>query len=518
MLDNILTQKILTSWVMREDVIDLPRGVCRYRFWNLALSTPRGIVETLSMKDKLNQMQLSKLHLDRHRDCTIQICFQNDENTTTVPQHHLCPDPEACDLTRFPIEQVNEINDQQDGATAWSLSEPHTVRSKPYMAISHVWSDGTGVGLKGPGNVNACLVEHFRSLAKHPEINCSGIWWDAICLPMEKEKRINALSKMHSNYQEAACTLVHDLELADFTWADDGSPCLALVFSTWFSRGWTALELLVSKNVWVVFKDSNGSPILKNLDMDILARDDDPFAHPTHKQISRVIHKLRPSHCSEFSLSTLDVLRSRYTCWPRDRSIVAGLMTAERLKDMNWFDSSWSQTRITQEILIKCQTLSHYALYHERVPICETGPWSWCPPQLLDMGLSRPHDPLDITKLEVDEYGRLQGNWIVISLMKRQEEHRKGSQQRDDQPKLRPFASHDVLAARITSALEHPDDCRLLNPYGRPFTSGDLHFPLVKMLDLNKAVPDATQAAKYSGKLVCGFVGIVVGNISKEYP
>ncbi|RMJ16649.1 hypothetical protein CDV36_003676 [Fusarium kuroshium] len=280
---------------MRENALEIPKGVCLYRFWNLALSTPSGAEELVPLKAMLRQFRLSDRHLERHRHCTVQVCVQNDENTTAVPQRHLCRDPDGCPLISFPPADVNKIASPENGATAWSISSGQpTLGSKRYMAISHVWSDGTGIGSNTPGDVNKCLVDHFKAVAMTQEILCDGIWWDTVSLPMEKGKRVKALNKMHNNYKKAACTLVHDLELAEFTWADDGSPCVALAFSTWFSRGWTALELYVSETVWVLFKGPDGKPILKDLDKDILAHSNDPFTHPTHKQVSDVIRRLRP--------------------------------------------------------------------------------------------------------------------------------------------------------------------------------------------------------------------------------
>lgn len=95
----------------------------------------------------------------------------------------------------------------------------------------------------------------------------------------------------------AKWTVVYDRELADFPWADDGTPCMALVFSTWFSRGWTALELFMSKNVCVIFRNPAGPGyVLKDLDRDIVACEYDPFAHPAHKVISTIIGRFRPTN------------------------------------------------------------------------------------------------------------------------------------------------------------------------------------------------------------------------------
>lgn len=70
---------------------------------------------------------------------------------------------------------------------------------------------------------------------------------------------------MHLNYSNAAATLVHDEYLMEYRWADDGGPCLALVLSPWFTRGWTALELIMLKTVLVLYKGEDELPIVKNL-------------------------------------------------------------------------------------------------------------------------------------------------------------------------------------------------------------------------------------------------------------
>src|SRR5207253_2883514 len=51
--------------------------------------------------------------------------------------------------------------------TAWRLDGKALLDpSRPYMAISHVWSDGTGAGLWGDGYVNECLYKYFSNIAE----------------------------------------------------------------------------------------------------------------------------------------------------------------------------------------------------------------------------------------------------------------------------------------------------------------------------------------------------------------
>lgn len=51
-----------------------------------------------------------------------------------------------------------------------------------YVAVSHVWSDGTGIGLKEPGHVNKCRLYFFSRY-----MECDVAWWDAICISTVRE-------------------------------------------------------------------------------------------------------------------------------------------------------------------------------------------------------------------------------------------------------------------------------------------------------------------------------------------
>ncbi|KAI0456758.1 hypothetical protein F5B21DRAFT_502055 [Xylaria acuta] len=78
-------------------------------------------------------------------------------------------------------------------------------------------------------------------------------------------------------FEKAAFVVIHDLELANFEWRDDGTPALALMMSPWFTRGWTAAEFFAARlghgRVKVLFKSPNGSsqPRIKDLEDDALA-------------------------------------------------------------------------------------------------------------------------------------------------------------------------------------------------------------------------------------------------------
>src|SRR5271156_6840007 len=106
---------------------------------------------------------------------------------------------------------------------------------RPHMAISHVWSDGTGAGAWPDGEVNECLYKYFKRIAQ--QFQCEGIWWDTLCIPKEKAAREKAIRKIQSNYENARITLVHDIFLRSWKW-DRKTACFAILMSPWFSRGW----------------------------------------------------------------------------------------------------------------------------------------------------------------------------------------------------------------------------------------------------------------------------------------
>jgi hypothetical protein len=222
-----------------------------------------------------------------------------------------------------------------------------------------VWSDGTGVGLKIPGRVNHCLFSYFADIAR--DLECEGLCWDAICIPEgkdeegKKQKR-EAINNMLENFKEAKYTVVHDLDLMELEWREDGSPAIALILSSWFTRGWTAAELFSSRRVKVLFKNSSdGTPLIKDLNKDILPwiklAGDSPKEYPSlghlvASDIIGLVHQLTPDtfswdqgNLSQDSMQLdvtagltgiltfkhlMRVLRQRTTSWASDRILIAG--------------------------------------------------------------------------------------------------------------------------------------------------------------------------------------------------
>ena len=118
---------------------------------------------------------------------------------------------------------------------------------------------GPAQSQKGPDVVNGCLFQFFCHTAV--ALNCIGVWWDTISIPSQPRMRAKTLRNMHLHFSSTKYTIVHDAYLINFPWAGDCTPCLALVLSQWFTRGWTAVELVSTRRVLILFKDPKNASI-----------------------------------------------------------------------------------------------------------------------------------------------------------------------------------------------------------------------------------------------------------------
>ncbi|KAI0907408.1 hypothetical protein F4823DRAFT_564802 [Ustulina deusta] len=481
-------------------------GMCLKRLWNVSLQSPNGVADISHVVDTALGAPLVGIR-GKHSECTEEHCLYSHENSTLVKQSHKCPSGKCTDEITFPPEKLNHafenVNTSSNSLiwynTAWRVQtggerdRSRTLRKiipsiqlgeklalcnsdTSYMAISHVWSDGTGVGMKSPGCVNTCLYEYFRKISQREECACDGIWWDSISIPTERKARAAAINSMLENYQRAKVTLVHDQDLVNFEWRDDGSPAVALVLSSWFTRGWTAAELWASRNhpVKVVFKDpSSNEPLIKDLYDDILGGDlsgwlfdggGHPGGSPSFKarvldpsgNIPTLGHLIAtdilallwrpgaPNTTVGDISSLLQILRPRTTSWARDRMIISGLMCLLPSE----MDQSISGSEITQRILTKLGTLKVTELLSHSIPIVSIGPWDWCPQSIFDFAQSFVSNAASGDYCEVQRDGRLRGDFLVYEVLYNDV--------------ISAYRPHPALAARVSVALSARNKCLLL--------------------------------------------------------
>ena len=276
---------------------------------------------------------------DNHEHCTFDFCEYSRRDFTAVEQRHECFEKRECVQLQYMFPRDTLTRAAEAGvSTAWNLSGESLITSpEPYMAISHVWSDGTGTGSWSEGEVNKCLYDFFCGIAN--QFQCEGIWWDTLCIPREKSARNKAIKKIQSNYQDSKITLVHDCFLRNWKWTGAEAACFAILMSPWFSRGWTALELAKSRRVKVIFGGPDG-PLIKDLDEEILKSD--TTTSKAHAKASEIIRKLRDTEIKEID-DLLTVLGPRYTSWPKDIAVISGLLVGVEIVPEEAERDVWQQ-------------------------------------------------------------------------------------------------------------------------------------------------------------------------------
>ncbi|KAK4463042.1 hypothetical protein QBC42DRAFT_223704 [Cladorrhinum samala] len=443
-------------------------GICKTRFWSLINASDRKQHDLPDIAGALEPHKESLQH-DGHGFCTPSKCQWAQMNSTSVTRLHKCDrgnhgggrggtaeaGTKSCHQKRFPTELL-ETALELGKSTAWlcrsaKLSGPGV----PYVAISHVWSDGTGVGPEDPGTVNSCLFDFFADIAQR--LGCEAIWWDALSIPTRPKARSKALNVMHANYANAEYTVVHDAYLLNFPWGDDGSPCVALVLSTWFTRGWTALELAMSKRVKVLFRDPTGQcggTVIKDLDEDVLARGPG-VASRAHWLATTLVRRLRRPIGNVGDL--LAILSCRSTSWARDRAVIAALLAG--VPDC---DFTLGESLITAEVLKYVGKIPYACLFHGKPTMRSRGGFSWCAATLEDMPVESPGSGIadgpaskssrssSYDVLEIDETGAVEGKWRCRTLSA------------EDVDRVKAYGNDLAAVVKVKTALLHWERCLLL--------------------------------------------------------
>ena len=153
-------------------------GICPSRLWNLAvLGAERQEMDLptvmMMLEGNLNYIAYSRPG-SNHSECTEEVCYFSSVDSTRVKQMHKCSAGSCTDILKFPAFEFNKPRQR----FAWWLHDNEDVpkvidEKEPYMAISHVWSDSTGEGTQGQGNMNRCLFSHFQSIAR--TLGCTAI-------------------------------------------------------------------------------------------------------------------------------------------------------------------------------------------------------------------------------------------------------------------------------------------------------------------------------------------------------
>ncbi|KAJ5662685.1 hypothetical protein N7462_011611 [Penicillium macrosclerotiorum] len=414
-------------------------NLCPNRLWTVAGENLPKVLPDCDLTPVVGDI------IKEHEECTAGFCEYSLRDFTSVQQRHECKNnsegigSEQCTQIQGRFPSATRDKAALEGRpTVWNLAGDAMLEPpRPYMAISHVWADGTGTGAWQAGTVNECLYVFFESIAKH--FQCEGIWWDTLCIPREKAARTVAIQKIETNYEDARITLVHDLFLRSWEW-DPQTACFAILMSPWFSRGWTALELTKSRKIKVIFKGRHG-PVIKDLDEEILATEDDPEG--PRKEASRIIRNLRKDVTTLKLNDLLTVLRSRHTSWPKDMAVISALLVG--------LAPAQQQQETYRRILKRFGQIPPGHLFHNAVTMSKG--FSWCPTSLFEM----PLDSSDAS-LRVLENGDLEGKWRVLPA-----DRFVGLESR-----FWSDIMHPLTAREVQRALKNNQSCHLLAECGEP--------------------------------------------------
>ncbi len=491
----------LRTHIFKEEIVEATqtahqKGICMNRLWNLTVGGHEREEVDLPILMRMLQSQSrtdsSTVETSRrsseHDTCTAEVCCFSSIDSTRVQQLHKCSDSACGEPLWFQTSGI------QSECITWSVDSmegsngvPHVVDTQSYLAISHVWSDGTGGGVQGEGRVNRCLFGYFREIAIR--LQCKAIWWDTISIPSERVARQKAISRMHENFSKASHTIIHDQSIAQSPWIDGGRSCLALLLSPWFTRAWTALELRMAQKgkVSVIYDDPDDPKgiALKNLDKDILANHP-AYSSRGHWIASSLIKQLRQQQFDNIA-DILKVLRTRSTSWPRDLMVVAGLLTGHK-PDITKSDFV---ALIVRDIVTGLVAVEESFLYHGHTTMRLKGGWSWCPFSLLDVQLLTNKDQFQ--RVYIDEEGAVTGSWKYRVLSK------------EDVDKLQSYSFHTSVDWQIRTALAQWEYCVLLQDPRRKDSKVLLAVPL--------GVGISTIQNTGYHVVECQFVGTVYANL-----
>ena len=200
-----------------------------------------------------------------HSMCTSLVCEAFDVcDDKLYPYRHERPFP-CCEFLPVDTRKVIATLEQglipgltYDGRSDASTHIEVTAAdsSTPYVAISHVWSDG--MGNPRANAMPICQLERISSICKSENGSHMPFWIDTLCCPTEPEEATElAIILMRKTYHEAAAVVVLDEWLSSCSAQSVPAPdiMLRIMLSGWSRRLWTFQEGMLGRQVWILFAD-----------------------------------------------------------------------------------------------------------------------------------------------------------------------------------------------------------------------------------------------------------------------
>ncbi|KAF7172084.1 hypothetical protein CNMCM5623_004361 [Aspergillus felis] len=222
---------------------------------------------------------------ENHDECTGAVCRGRIINTAGYRTKHVSETCQ-CQFWETPSSFTRIIERDGIPLVQWTERGLNAVgyqEGMPYVAISHVWSDG-----KGNENHNALPECQLRKIhgyiqqlykSPRPEARPSGLmfgpskslgfrdpwrkpvgfWMDTLCVPVgstQEQMRKKTIQKMRDIYESADRVLVLDDRIKELSVSSNiVDRAVRLVVSNWQSRIWTLQEGVMAQQLFFQFTD-----------------------------------------------------------------------------------------------------------------------------------------------------------------------------------------------------------------------------------------------------------------------
>ena len=187
---------------------------------------------------------------------------------------------------------------------------------KPYVAISHVWSDGRGNPRRNC--LCRCQLFYIQELVNNlydPKLHPVPFWMDTLCIPVGQARyqtRRTAIARISQTFSNADKVLVVDSSLLgcsiDASWLET---FLHVQYSPWMTRLWTYLEGRIASDLYFQF----GQKQIPSTDIEEAV-----FETGGLVQISRDLQEL-PKDRLRSSASAIQLIRAMATAVPSQHLI-----------------------------------------------------------------------------------------------------------------------------------------------------------------------------------------------------
>lgn len=150
---------------------------------------------------------------------------------------------------RIPVVRIDNL---QEGAPLVVDAAEHT----PYVAISHVWSDG--LGNPGQNSIALCQLRRICRIVSMLPTQPVAIWVDTLCCPVQPlSMRKLAIQMMRRTYEEADVVVVLDSRLTPVNIKNLSTIEITarIMTSAWTKRLWTWQEGALAKTLYFAFRD-----------------------------------------------------------------------------------------------------------------------------------------------------------------------------------------------------------------------------------------------------------------------